>query len=856
MQSRKVGGRALVVGSAGTMLKAVDRDVRAMAEMLCQRGFTVDVRTGDQATRCGILEGYDALIRDVQPDEPAAFYYTGHGFHNPVENEPLQFCQGICPTDLHASTASDFRGITSWELSIKQAELTARTRNVTVILDCCFAAQMSREAAVHNAVPRVLPHPLGQGGFAGHIQALRERYPVASGEVDVLGNRDAVRLVACRQDGVAFEYQADDGEHRGAFTDALLTVLSEVGEASVSWAAIDNAICARVQHRFIAQRPMIEGPARRMLFSLDLDDDIGDAARILKLGDDFQLQAGRLMDVSRDDVYAAMPSGDLTYCAAKAIAKLRVRELSATTAELELVGWCNGHQALPPSVLAIPIEKHAPRCAVAVDVPGEERAAVEARIAATRTLRVAAEGEASALGTVRRIDGALAIVDPAGPRYPAMADLQHVVDKLVDLAAALRLRGLEGEHGVRASDVEIEFGTVEGGQKHRMPDHGGAAALRDRLYVRVAAATGGPLFAHVFNIGLRGSIVSLTGRSAPAGVQLANSGAEFVLGRGLDGSLVGCNLSWPDEILRDGIPRTDEIIVIVTVGPANLGGLETVARGRAARGPGSQLEELLAQFQDGVPRGAREGQMDEGFLVKRLSYLLHPRDAVMADVGFAIDDNPLGQRALQVPDAWRPDRPWRTPRGAMEVPTSSDAISIEISDFIIERRGALPTDIRIDALVCTRGPGRLRYAAWTQRCCGIVDGARLQLADPIVVRWAVRDFVDVHLWVSSDAGGTLEQLLADRAAGADLDDAGGPLASPEGAAGASWAVAGAAAVLARRAGDALLDAAGTSMGLWRTCFLAQERFGAGRQSAAGAHRTASFSFSLLVNDFRVDEVRQ
>ena len=91
MQTRKAGGRALVVGSAGTPLKAVDRDVRAMAEMLGQRGFAVDVRMGDQATRCGILDGYDALIRDVQPDEPTVFYYTGHGFHSPVENEPLQF---------------------------------------------------------------------------------------------------------------------------------------------------------------------------------------------------------------------------------------------------------------------------------------------------------------------------------------------------------------------------------------------------------------------------------------------------------------------------------------------------------------------------------------------------------------------------------------------------------------------------------------------------------------------------------------------------------------------------------------------------------------------------------------------
>lgn len=52
----------------------------------------------------------------------------------------------------------------------------------------------------------------------------------------------------------------------------------------------------------------------------------------------------------------------------------------------------------------------------------------------------------------------------------------------------------------------------------------------------------------------------------------------------------------------------------------------------------------------------------------------------------------------------------------------------------------------------------------------------------------------------------------------------------------------------------VLDAAGTSMGLWRTCFLAQGRFGAGRHSAAGSHRTTSFFVELFIKDFAVDEV--
>ena len=125
-------GRALVVGVPGATLRAVDRDVRAMTDMLHERGFVVDERTGAQATRSGILAAYDALIDGVQRDEPAVFYYAGHGFHAVADHGPLRTCQGICPFDLDATSTDDFRGITAWELSIKLAELTQRTKKHVV----------------------------------------------------------------------------------------------------------------------------------------------------------------------------------------------------------------------------------------------------------------------------------------------------------------------------------------------------------------------------------------------------------------------------------------------------------------------------------------------------------------------------------------------------------------------------------------------------------------------------------------------------------------------------------------------------------------------------------------------------
>ncbi len=150
--------RALVLGSQIEGLRGVDNDARRMAAMFDERGFAVDLRVGGDATRAGMLAGYDQLIDASGPDDVAAVYYCGHGFYASVSSEQRSW-QCIVPTDLRDGSDTDWRGITGWELSIKQAQLTARTPNVTVILDCCHSAQLSRSDGVVGATPRALPHP-------------------------------------------------------------------------------------------------------------------------------------------------------------------------------------------------------------------------------------------------------------------------------------------------------------------------------------------------------------------------------------------------------------------------------------------------------------------------------------------------------------------------------------------------------------------------------------------------------------------------------------------------------------------------------------------------------------------------
>ena len=611
--------RALVLGSQIEGLRGVDNDARRMAAMLDARGFTVDLRIGADATRAGMLAGYDRLIASSGPDDAAVIYYCGHGCHAAVPEEGRSW-QCIAPTDLRDGSHADWRGITAWELSIKQAQLTANTRNVTVIFDCCHSAQLSRSEGAIGATPRALPHPV-HAGFDHHLAALRATYGAAFDAVDPVGDPHAVRVVACGRSESAFEYADAAGQYHGVFTDVLIDVLAEVGTAPVSWAAIIGAIRARVLRRFHRQRPDIEGPVRRGPFSLTEHDDVRRVA-VTAAGEAFQLSVGRLLGAAVGDVYDVLPAGSPIHDAADPLAQLEVTEVFATRARARRAA---GVEPVPAEATAVLVRRHAARWPVAIEATEPARAAVEAAISASSTLRTALPGEVAPLATVRADGGGLTIEDAGGPLFspaPFPSGLDSVVSHLANLGVAQGVRELEGEHGVLASELVIELGTVDGGHTRPLPDHGAVLGLRDRYYVSIERRGQRPLFVHVLNLSARGKITLLT-HFARAGVVLDRHNPAVMIGQRADGAVLGVGLRWPEGLPRTGLPRVTEFVVIATPTISDLSGLETRELVVTRSGQGTQLERALAQLCDGRYRGASGGGLD-GFLVKRLSVLLDP----------------------------------------------------------------------------------------------------------------------------------------------------------------------------------------------------------------------------------------
>jgi hypothetical protein len=826
--------RALVIGSQTRGLTGVENDAQRIAELLNTRGFECDLRLGSNATRAGILDGYDKLIHQTAADDCAVYYYSGHGeFCRNVDStaKPREF-QAIIPYDYDSATDEDYRGITSIELSLKMRQLTDRSKNVTVILDCCHSSQMSRDAAARDAMSRALPHP-SRFDLARHITALDKLYPGQLAQLGPQGNPDAVRMVACAQTESAYEYTNTSGARTGAFTEALVEVLTETGDAALSWALVGNAVQQRVLQRFPSQRPEVEGPSRRQLFSLT-EQPPSEVVAVVTRNGAYQIDAGRIHSVNVGDRYDIAPRASQDKVTAKAV----VTQTRATASVVDVAG------PLPDDPVGIPTERVAIKQAITVIAPAELRASIAKEIDISRTLRMAADGEDTALATLRVAGTRLTIEDAYGPvfapaTYPTAT--KAAVQNLANMAAAQRLRELEGQGGMAASQLEVEWGVVENGRPRRMEDHGTALGLGDRIYCRVKNPAPRNVYVHIFNVGLRGKITLLT-NYAPAGVMLG-LGAEHVLGYELDGTLTGLELSWPADLPRSTFPRVDTLLVIATTTPANLTVLETVEV--AMRGmkdlPRNGLEQLLGQLQTGNTREIGKQAPLDAYLIKRLTYFLHPRDGRVTSKAFLVDDAASGQSAARSAEAWQTPAAASPPR----------RIAVRLADLVINDNHAwFATDVRIDALIVTRSDAPdAGYRPQTIPFGRVTNGQRLPIENSLLFLGEVRDFVDICLWVSRNTTNSpsLPQLLANQAQRPEVRDAFAALLTTAGVVAAPWVTAvGASAVLAGVAYEAIVAAAGTTIGLFRTSFLAHEQFGIGRYPRTGFYRAQDFSFSLVI----------
>ena len=162
--------------------------------------------------------------------------------------------------------------------------------------------------------------------------------------------------------------------------------------------------------------------------------------------------------------------------------------------------------------------------------------------------------------------------------------------------------------------------------------------------------------------------------------------------------------------------------------------------------------------------------------------------------------------------------------------------------------------MRLDALVLTTGgDGKVLATPFTYRFPGIADGDLLPMDNLLLYLGEVRDFLDLAVWVNrDDTKGVDLAKLFELAAGepktqAALTVIGGLVLVAPQVAAAVGAVAAVATVV--RVASGLVQAAvGKEIGLYRTSFLAFERFGVGRQPSEGVRQAQGIEFACEIID--------
>lgn len=830
-------GRALLIGAETNGLTGVLNDVEAMAGALEPRGFQVERLVTPHATRAAILDAYEKLIVDARPDDRFVIYYTGHGGRGQSPEGPdLQF---IVPDDYTDSDDDDFRGITGVELSVLLARLSDIALNTTVVLDCCHAAHMSRQADLRiKSLLRSVRWLPTYETVEQHVQRLvHDGLPVHLRPL--VSNPRAVRAVACAPSESAWEGTNRDGTQMGLFTDALSRALRDAVGLQLNWSTLMEAVRRNVQEFMPAQRPEAEGPSGRQPFEATELDPLDTLPVVVVRPARIQLLGAPLLGVASGDEFAIMPAGATGPQDGPAIGSATVDQLLQTSALAQLRLTTPGQ--------SVPVDARAHRtlaaaAALPVRLPEGQPANAElVKAMALRPLLRPADPEADADATIEVVadpDGRLVVRDGAGALHPPYAATAPniggaIMGNLQRIAQATALRRLEGDRARPLSHaVVVEWGRVLDGKEELLSPSGALlfAHADERIFLRLRNEGAQAMFVSLIDIGVSYRIDVLTA-SDPGGRWLAPGGSYTYGWNDDEHRLDGVTMTWPAS-LDTAVARPETVLVLISDRPVDVSVLrQQEVRGKGAR---SELDRLLDQAITGAAREVGTAPTAQvRFDVRSIDFMVSPTQPPTTERAmFLVDDRPeLPVRLLSARDA--------TPA----------RVAVRIAELIVHRNRKMGSaDIRVDAIVQTGGVGAQPvHRAETLRFSNVRDECRLPLDNVLIYHGPAVDFLDLAVWVSRETTGSpaLSDLLEQKLTSPAVHAAATEVASlAMGAPQAAMAVAmvSAGAVLVNTAYELLAGLSGPSIGLYRTSMLAQEQFGIGRHKRHP--QDFSFTFSI------------
>jgi len=536
--------KALLIACPTFGLKGCEKDAWRMKECLGTYGFDSRTIAGAQATRKGILEALEALLASSVTGDTVVIYYSGHGgmvrSRLVSQNDP-QYLQYLVPFDFRFEPDAEFLGITDVELSIRLAQLTRRTDNVTVILDCCHASRMAREAWAVKALPKF------QGSLESYLSNLKSDHSEDFRHFE--SNPDTVRLSAAGIYQLAFEYPSDRFGPVGLFTDVLCDVLDESKGHLLTWNDIHAKVCERVLFLASNQRPGLEGPGNRQLFATELGShEKGPAFFYFEAKP--AIRGGYLADISEGDVYQVLWKDPF-------LAEVTQAKAGHSFLKTDQEDWVT--PGTPTRLWLRSSRKMAVRL---TGVPQGFRNMV----AWSQLLTECENGEAEPPQVnVAYRSGRFHVFDSNHQLFAnPIEGQQDTLQLLIQIHKAHRLwlfAGDPGEEGLHR-EWDLVWGRVDYGLSLSQTEESGPWHSGDRIFIKCRNRGTRMLWVNMLNIGVGQQISILNRSQLTTGVPLLPD-ETYCLGYRVRDGLIGQKISWPSHVPRDHF-KPERFVVVVT----------------------------------------------------------------------------------------------------------------------------------------------------------------------------------------------------------------------------------------------------------------------------------------------------
>ena len=245
------------------------------------------------ATLANLRAALVSLAEQASEGDRVFIYYSGHGTRARFERPDGRSFhrEALVPIDFDA--AREPLLLYDHELAQLLAQITARTRSVTVVLDCCHAAGVTRGPGTSTTARAI------------DLEAVLGRHaPLAAPADSEPDDRPARAFDDCHVVSACLHHEqsleGNDGGWHGLFTRAFVDAVAgaaDVAPHDLAWARIWQAVCAQVEDWNPAQHPWMGGSAARGVFAgPPVDGDAGHAVRLE--GDTYELGAGALACVT------------------------------------------------------------------------------------------------------------------------------------------------------------------------------------------------------------------------------------------------------------------------------------------------------------------------------------------------------------------------------------------------------------------------------------------------------------------------------------------------------------------------------------------------------------------------------